>query len=271
MYDNRISNTLTPFIENGAKKKLVPAAIRDMGTWYLRTALDQSLNDCQYPYEQLSNAGFYAFWYMECAHAIMESDDPAGYKLYIDDFSQVSTMLALGWPDHAIRLAKTLLNRWSVQDGGSGSVRWKSLPLYVPWVSVKLYHAWRDADANLDHQPENDELGGFSDLVETLLHPNSQIFKEAFLKAADFHALGSGTGDDDPVRDYYNWFFPTELLAACRIRELRGLEVPHIKHPLLDAAPLCRLQPSFAKSVDQFLPQVLLKFAQVTGKLDLRI
>lgn len=271
LFDKRKANVLDPFLKDGAKKKLVPAALRDMGTWHLRQALDESINGRRFPQEQLALAGLHSFWHFQTAHAVMESDDPAGYTFYLESFQQVLVMLALGWSSHATRLAETLFDRWDVQKDEAGQVAWQSLPQYMPWLSIKLYDAWKDSESGLDLEPENKKLEGFADLADNVLNEDSKVFGQALSKAADFHALGSGTDDYDPVKDYYHWFFPIELIAACRIRELRGLEVPFVQHPLFDAAPLCRLQPALAVPNDEFLTKVLKSFADATGKLELRI
>ncbi|MGI2035237.1 hypothetical protein ACRQ1B_22905 [Rhizobium panacihumi] len=229
------------------------------------------MTDRPYPEEQIALAGLHAFWYLECAHAIMESDDPAGYKLYLEDFDTVSLMLALGWPDHAVRLADTLLDRWDEQEGGAGNIAWEILPQYVPWLSIKLYRAWSGDEIELYAEPEDDQLDGFAGLAKHVLHEDPAVFAQALKDAADFHVLGSGVDDDDPVREYNHWFLPVELLAACRIRELKGLALPDVAHPLFESGPLCRLHPPVAMPEDALLAKVLPAFAKATGTLDLEV
>lgn len=271
MYDRRVEKILEPFLADGAQKKLVPAAMRDIRYWHLMQAMQQSFNNGPHPQEQIALAGLHAFWHLECAHAIMESDDPAGYKLYLKDFDTVSLMLALGWPDHAIRLADTLFDRWDEQEGGAGNIAWEALPQYVPWLSIKLYRAWSGDEIDLYAEPEDDQLDGFAGLAKHVLHEDPAVFTKALLQAADFHVLGSGVDDYGPVREYNHWFLPVELLAACRIRELKGLEMPEVAHPLFEASPLCRLHPPVAVPEDALLAKVLPAFAKVTGTLDLDV
>ncbi len=269
--ENRIAEVLEPFLADGAQKKLVPAAVRDIRYWHLMQAMQQSFSNGPYPEEQIALAGLHAFWHLECAHAIMESEDPAGYKLYLKDFDTVSLMLALGWSDHAIRLADTLLDRWDEQEGGAGNIAWEALPQYVPWLSIKLYRAWSGDEIDLYAEPEDDQLDGFAGLAKHVLHEDPAVFAQALRQAADFHVLGSGVDDYDPVREYNHWFLPVELLAACRIRELKGLEMPEVAHPLFEASPLCRLHPPVAVPEDALLAKVLPAFAKVTGTLDLDV
>lgn len=74
------------------------------------------------------------------------------------------------------------------------------------------------------------------------------------------------------VKDQSYWLFPVELLAACRIRELRGLEVPYVEHPLFDGTPLGRLPERLPVPRDATLDEVLPLFAKATGgTLDLRV
>lgn len=131
------------------------------------------------------------------------------------------------------RLAETIFDRWDAQAESNGAVAWKSLPQYLPWLSVKLYKAWRESDETYDLEPDDGEMGEFSPLLETLFDPRPRTFGEALAKAADFHASGCGTDDYDVVNEEELWFFPVELLAACRLRQQRGLELPPLIIPCL--------------------------------------
>ncbi len=273
MYSGRFEKVLTPFIQDGrTQKKLVPRSFDSIAFWHMMHARDASLNRSERVGEHLALVALYSFWYQECAHAIMESDDPAGYSLTCRDFIPVCTMLTLGWSNHAVRMAETLFDRWEVQKNGNGAVPWETLGEYMPWVSIKLYKAWRDSDEEYEYEPETAQLDGFAPMLEKLLDPSTRVFGDALAKAADFHVKGIGTDDYDVVKDQSYWLFPVELLAACRIRELRGLEVPYVEHPLFDGTPLGRLPEQLPVPRDATLDEVLPLFAKASGgNLDLRV
>ncbi|MGV2105345.1 hypothetical protein ACQZ4X_04660 [Agrobacterium vitis] len=272
LYDDSVNDSVKPFLADGnAQKKLIPGSLRDISSWYLRLAEDKSLNNTTYPTEELALSGIYTFWYYEAAHAIMESDDPAGYRFSMRDFTNVSTMLSLGWMNHAGRLAETMFDRWDAQEDGNGSISWESLPQYLPWLSVKLYKAWRGSDEMFDFEPKDEQLEGFHPLLQTIFDPSASAFGEALVKAADFHVMGIGTDDYDPVRDEEYWLFPVEILAACRIRQQRGLDIPYVEHPLFDATPLGRYHPPLPIPRDEILEKILPLYAKVTGELDLQV
>ncbi|MBO0664597.1 hypothetical protein LQ948_18675 [Jiella sp. MQZ9-1] len=272
LYDDSVSSLIKPFLADGeSQKKLIPGGFGDISSWYLRLAEDKSLNNTTYPDEELALSGIYTFWYYETAYAIMESDDPAGYLFSITDFTNVSTMLSLGWMNHADRLAETMFDRWDVEEDGNGSISWESLPLYLPWLSVKLYKAWRGLDEVFDFEPRDEQLEGFYPLLKAIFDPSASTFGEALIEAADFHVMGIGTDDYDPVRDEEYWLFPVEILAACRIRQQRGLDIPYVEHPLFDATPLGRYHSPLPVPRDDILEKVLPLYAKVTGKLDLQV
>ncbi|WP_075639480.1 hypothetical protein [Rhizobium oryziradicis] len=272
LFSKPIEKKIQPFLnDQQTQKKLIPSSFRDISSWYLRLAEDKSLNYTTYPTEELSLSGLYKFWYYETAHAIMESDDPAGYRFSMRDFTTVSTMLSFGWMNHADRLAETMLDRWDAQEDGNGSISWESLPQYLPWLSVKLYKAWRGSDEVFDFEPKDEQLEGFHPLLKALFDPSASVFGEALIEAANFHVMGIGTDDYDPVRDEEYWLFPVEILAACRIREQRGLDIPYVEHPLFDATPLGRYHHPFPVPRDDILEKVLPLYAKVTGKLDLKV
>ncbi|MUZ74913.1 hypothetical protein GOZ90_19680 [Agrobacterium vitis] len=267
-----IEKKIQPFLnDEKTQKKLIPGSFRSISVWYRRQAEDKSLNQTLYPAEELALSGIYTFWYYECAHAVMESDDPAGYRFSMRDFTTVSTMLSLGWMNHAGRLAETMFDRWDEQEDGNGSISWESLPQYLPWLSVKLYKAWRDSDEVFDFEPKDEQLEGFHPLLQTIFNPSASAFGEALIKAADFHVMGIGTDDYDPVRDEEYWLFPVEILAACRIRQQRGLDIPYVEHPLFDATPLGRYHSPLPIPRDEILEKVLPLYAKVTGELDLQV
>ena len=273
MHSSRFAKILTPFMQDDqTQKKLVPNAFRSIATWHMRHAMDTNVNEKLFPDERLSLGGLYTFWYQECAHAIMESDDPAGYRLSYRDFIPVCTMLALGWPNHAVRMAETLFDRWDVQKDGNGAVPWETFGEYMPWAAIKLYKAWRDSDEVYEYEPEIDQLEGFAPMLEKLFDPSARMFGDALAKAADFHVKGCGFDDYDVVKTEDYWFFPVELLAACRIRQLRGLDVIDVSHPLFDATPLGRLHDPLPVPRDETLSKVLPLFAKgIGGNLDLRV
>ncbi|MBO0664580.1 hypothetical protein LQ948_18690 [Jiella sp. MQZ9-1] len=272
LYDDSVSSLIKPFLADGeSQKKLIPGGLRHISSWYLRLAEDKSLNNTTYPDEELALSGIYKFWYYETAHAIMESDDPAGYRFSMREFTNVSTMLSLGWMNHADRLAATMFDRWDVQEDGNGSISWESLPQYLPWLSVKLYKAWRGSDEVFDFEPRDEQFEGFYPLLKAIFDPSASTFGEALIEAADFHVMGIGMDDYDPVRDEDYWLFPVEILAACRIRQQRGLDLPYVEHPLFDATPLGRYHSPLPVPRDDILEKVLPLYAKVTGKLDLQV
>ncbi|MGO7990415.1 hypothetical protein [Rhizobium leguminosarum] len=272
LYDEPLSETIEPFVRDGkSEKKLVPDALGSIASWHMRMAMDKSLNEALYPADEIARSGIYRFWHYECAHAVMESDDPAGYKFPMRPFTDVSTMLALGWLSHANRLAETIFDRWDAQTDGNGAVAWKSLPQYLPWLSVKLYKAWRGSDETYDLEPDDGEMADFSPLLEALFDPRPRIFGEALAKAADFHASGCGTDDYDIVNEEELWFFPVELLAACRLRQQRGLDLPPLDYPLFNATPLCRFQNALPVPFDETLAKLLPAYAAATNKFDLKV
>ncbi|MBO0664582.1 hypothetical protein LQ948_18715 [Jiella sp. MQZ9-1] len=272
LFSKPIERKIKPFLNDGQmQKKLIPGSFQSISFWYRRQADNKSLNQTLYPDEELALSGIYTFWHYETACAIMESDDPAGYRFSITDFTNVSTMLSLGWMNHADRLAATMLDRWDVQEDGNGSVSWESLPQYLPWLSVKLYKAWRGSDEVFDFEPRDEQLEGFYPLLKAIFDPSASTFGEALIEAADFHVMGIGTDDYDPVRDEDYWLFPVEILAACRIRQQRCLDIPYVEHPLFDATPLGRYHSPLPVPRDDILEKVLPLYAKVTGKLDLQV
>ncbi len=272
LYDNSVNDSVIPFLSDGkSQKKLIPSCLRDISSWYLRLAEDKNLNNTIYPDEELGLSGIYTFWHYETAHAIMETDDPAGYRFSMRDFTTVSTMLSLGWMNHANRLAETMLDRWDAQEDGNRSISWESLPQYLPWLTVKLYKLWRGSDEVFDFEPDDEQLEGFHPLLKALFDPSASVFGKALITAADFHVMGIGTDDYDPVRDEEYWLFPVEILAACRIRQQRGLDIPYVEHPLFDATPLGRYHPPIPLPNDAILEKLLPLYAKATGTLDLDV
>lgn len=273
LYKDSHKDILAPFLTDGQmQKKLVPGALRDVATWHMMNAMDRNVNEKLFPEERLPLSALYRFWYQECAHALMESDDPARYRLSYRNFIPVCTMLSLGWPNHAVQMAETLFDRWDVQKDGNGAVPWETFGEYMPWVAIKLYKAWRDSDEEYEYEPEIEQLDGFAPMLEKLLDPSARVFGDALTKAADFHVKGCGFDDYDVVKDEDYWFFPVELLAACRIRQLRGLEVIYVSHPLFDTTPLGRLHSPLPVPRDETLDKILPLFAKaIGGNLDLSV
>jgi hypothetical protein len=283
MYDEELSEIIVPFVNGDSSPfifKNVPSAIRSNSKYFELAFIHAALRNGQFDRSQLGLSALYKYWHNRTVLALMTSDDPggrAGYIISTEEFVDVLLFLAIDWPDHARETVETLLDYW---DAGfrSGQIPFEIVPDYPGWFAIKLARQWLgDAvDERYEFEPADADLKALNGVLQTWNNPDVTVFQTALDEAATFHVLESGenrdswSGDDRfAIPDDFHWFFPVELLAACRLRQYKGLEMPNFSHPLFQATVMGPLPTPIPVPEDDLLNQLLPLFAKVTGKLTL--
>ena len=114
---------------------------------------------------------------------------------------------------------------------------------------LRLFCSWRD-DVQFQWPDWAYEVPEYEFLIETWRNPDPDSIREAINSACDRHVLQS-YGDTN--KTYYDFSAiprtPVEILMLFRLRQISGLENPHIIHELLDPpfdrlpGAVCRYEP----------------------------
>jgi hypothetical protein len=282
LYDDEINEIINPFISSSGNlfKKNLPRSLYWISYFQRMKFLDAALQFNYFDKLLVGKLAIYRFWHYKSVFALMTSADPGGrdgYSKSTVEFADILLFLAIDWPDHARDGLDTLLDYWEA-GFRSGQVPFEIVPDYPGWFAIKLARQWLgDAiDERYELEPADEELKSLNGVLRTWHNPDVSVFQTALDEAATFHALESGenrdswTGDERfAIPDNFYWFFPVELLAACRLRQYKGLIMPKFTHPLFEATVMGPLPTTVPVPKDDMLDQILPLFAKVTGNLEM--
>lgn len=283
LLDEELSDIIYPFVKSGGTqfKKNVPRSLQNISVYYQMQFMNASLQGNVFDKALIGKSALYKYWHYQTLMALMTSNDPGGRDSYSKssiEFADILLYLALDWHKEARSTAATLLDYW---DAGfrDGQIPFEVIPDYPGWFAIKLARQWLGPDVvdeRYEFEPKDKELKALDGVFQNWRNPDVAIFQNALDEAASFHVLESGengtsgTGDERyAIPDDFHWFFPVELLAACRLREYEGLVMPKFTHPLFEATAMGPLQTKTAVPKDEMLDQLLPVFAKATGNLEL--
>lgn len=257
--------------DNDPTGRYIWATLYSIVNWHIELGLMQGLENDAHEINHLSTAALYGYWWLKLGPRITAqyrtpTDNEADISI-LEAARVISYLLFIGQKDAAEEVGKIFCNELHTLFLKGGIDWWLH-----PWFILQLISKWQHIELNLNGCDVPKNMNIYS---EVLMHWDTEDIeqvKQLVNKMSDFHIETSKSDmSEDETNDFNEsafWFFPYEILAWLRIRELMGLPNPETyEHPLMQQ-PLAQMPEATPFPDDELLTQVVVKLKAEHGITD---
>lgn len=247
------------------------ATLFDITKWHIELGQMLALAHDHHEEQHLAIAAHYGFWWLKLGPEITQNyrnnDDPEKDIWLRDAVRVICYLLLTGHNDKAEEVSRICIAEIHSQFINGCSDWWLH-----PWFLIQLFSRWQRIEPDLSTCDMPKDMNIYTNVLASWDTQDLGIMGNLVNQMADFH-LSNATFDmsNNETHDFDDdtfWFFPYEILAWLRIRELMGLPNPAAyEHPLMQQ-PLGLMPEATPFPEDHLLAKVVAKLKVGHGITD---